>query len=299
MGKYIIELKDGEHLYKTTINALGNPVMRSAEKVPYTEFDLKEAKEKAYKEGYKAGLDDERDRQPDLEQVKKEAYEKGWKAAEDNYDSGYSDGYDAGLDDIWKAVRKIQEMDIDTLHEVFGWVAGKKDVFIEYTAAKVIERLKTYEQEQNEIKPGDEFENGSGQRFVVLSKRNKEIYRYIDGAGRSYIMKAKYNTIRKTGRSFPEVIDMLEGLYQPAPAAQEEKTAYEIRIQDLRNRLTDFCRKQSSCANCPLNTNEFSCGKGLSFKRMYDDDEKIIPEHDIMAYAVAAGLAEPTATSAQ
>lgn len=150
--KYIVELEDGEHLYKTTINALGNPVIRSAEKVPYTEPDLKEVKEKAYKEDYKAGLNDERNRQPDLEQVKKEAYEKGWKAAEDNYDSGYSDGYDAGLDDVWKAVRKIQEMDIDTLHEVFGWVAGKRDVFIEYTAAKVIERLRAYEQEQDEKK---------------------------------------------------------------------------------------------------------------------------------------------------
>ena len=107
--KYIVELEDGEHLYKTTINALGNPVMRSAEKVPYYE--------------------------PDFEQVKMKAY---------------SDGYDAGLDDIWKAVRKLQEMDIDTLHEIFGWVAGKKDVFMEYTAEKVIEKLRAYEQEQDE-----------------------------------------------------------------------------------------------------------------------------------------------------
>ena len=42
--KYIVELEDGEHLYKTTINALGNPVMRSAEKVPYTESDLEQVR---------------------------------------------------------------------------------------------------------------------------------------------------------------------------------------------------------------------------------------------------------------
>lgn len=131
MGKkYIIKLDDNNLAY-TAIMIDGVPYIKPLQLLPYTE--------------------------PDLDAVRKEAYQKGWKAAEDNYDSGYSDGYDAGLDDIWKAVRKIQEMDIDTLHEIFGWVAGKKDVFIEYTAVEVIEKLRAYEQEQDEKKKTDYY----------------------------------------------------------------------------------------------------------------------------------------------
>lgn len=238
--------------------------------------------------------------EPDLDAIRKEAYDEGYKEGMQLSidDAKLKEEYQRGLNDAWECARKIGSNSMCSLKEMgfeFGQ-CGVNDynpswfVVKNYSISEAIEKLKAYEQECEEIKPGDEFENGSGQRFVVLSKRNKEIYRYIDGAGRSYVMKVKYNTIRKTGRSFPEVVNMLKELYQPA-ADQEEKTAYEIRIQKLRDRLTEFCRKQDDCANCPLNTNEFSCGKGFSFKRMYDDDEKIIPEHDIEAYAVAAGLA--------
>lgn len=153
--KYIIELEDGEHVYKTTLNVFGKPVMRAAEKVvPYMEFDLKEAKEKAYKEGYKAGLDDERDRQPDIEQVRKEAYDKGFEDGKELCpvpEVCHDNAYRKGLSDAWDAARKIIMGDINIITSVFG-TASRSIIIRDFTAEKVIERLKAYEQEQEEKK---------------------------------------------------------------------------------------------------------------------------------------------------
>ena len=139
MGKYIVELEDGEHLYKTIINALGNPVMRSAEKVPYTE--------------------------PDLEQIRKEAYEQGQKDLrescvpkdEEAYGIGYNEGFQCGLDLAWDAARKLYEIDWDVLCNLFGKVSVRSEVLDMFTASEVLQKLRTYEQEQKEKKKTDYY----------------------------------------------------------------------------------------------------------------------------------------------
>lgn len=74
MGKkYIIELEDGEHPYKTTINAFGTPVLRAAEKIPYTEPDL----ERIRKEAYDKGFDDGRSKCSPREYCMNESYQQG------------------------------------------------------------------------------------------------------------------------------------------------------------------------------------------------------------------------------
>ena len=78
MGKYIVELKDRETLYKAAIKN-GDPYVTIALGKPYTE--------------------------PDLEQVRKEAYEKGQKDLrescvpqdEEAYGFGYHEGFQQGL----------------------------------------------------------------------------------------------------------------------------------------------------------------------------------------------------------
>ena len=62
----------------------------------------------------------------------------------------------------------------------------------------------------DEYHVGDEFENGDGQKFVVLKMDGKEIDRYIDGDGKTYVMATKYRVMRKTGRHFPEIAAVLE-----------------------------------------------------------------------------------------
>lgn len=93
--------------------------------------------------------------EPDLEQVRKEAYEKGRKDVEDLYDDGYSDGYDAGLDDAWKAVRKIIHMPegdlLNIFTECYSAVCTALQVILKYDASEAIEKIRQYEQEQEEI----------------------------------------------------------------------------------------------------------------------------------------------------
>lgn len=86
-----------------------------------------------------------------------------------------------------------------------GYKAGRE-------AEKVRQKIRQpdFEQKKEEFHAGDEFENGSGQKFVVLKMDGKEIDRYIDVDGRTYVMDTKYSVMRKTGRSFPEIAEVLK-----------------------------------------------------------------------------------------
>lgn len=149
----------------------------------------------------------------DLERVRKEAYEKGWKEATEEIGSDEraiaDKAYKKGLSDAWKAARWIADATYDVEQKIFDccyWDAVKT-----FTAAEAIEKIRQYEQEQEkEFKVGDEFENESGKKFVVLKMNGKEIDRYIDSDGKTYVMTVKYKVMRKTGRHFHEVATVLE-----------------------------------------------------------------------------------------
>lgn len=180
--KYIIELKDDELAYQTIIID-GTPYIKPLQLLPYAE--------------------------PDLEQVRKEAYEKGWKEAENHYEEGYNDGYDTGLDDAWEAARKISSMTYDDMWKIFDccdWNVVKR-----YTAQDVIEKLKAYEQKQEEIQVGDEVEGDEdGQRGVVIDSRfeNSQVA-VLTGNSKVYSWWSKC-AIHKTGRHFHEIAAVLE-----------------------------------------------------------------------------------------
>ena len=131
MGKYIVELKDRETLYKAAIKT-GDPYVTIALGKPYTE--------------------------PDLEQVRKEAYEKGQKDLrescvpqdEEAYGFGYHEGFQQGLGLAWEAAKKIWEYDLTTLREIFGEGIMRMDFFMRFTASEVIEEIRAYEQTQKE-----------------------------------------------------------------------------------------------------------------------------------------------------
>lgn len=152
--------------------------------------------------------------EPDLEQVRKEAYEKGVQDTKQHWADtprtcAYKLGYENGINDAWEAARKIALMDTETSENVTGYF-GLFRIMDNLTASEAIEKIRQYEQEKEEFHIGDEFENGSGQKFVVLKMDGKEIDRYTDGDGRTYVMDVKYPVMRKTGRHFPEIAAVLE-----------------------------------------------------------------------------------------
>jgi hypothetical protein len=155
---------------------------------------------------------------PDLEQVRTEAYEDGYKTAKiqcciqaekDMREVGKRH-YQRGLVDAWEAARTIVKMSWEDKNKIFGKMLLHSNIFLDYTADEAIEKIRQYEQEQKEFHVGDEFENGSGKKFVVLKMNGKEIDRYIDSDGKTYLMCRKYRVMRKTGRHFPEISSVLE-----------------------------------------------------------------------------------------
>ncbi len=151
MGKkYIIEMKENERLYKAKLDAFNGPVIQEIAGAPYNE--------------------------PDLERVRKEAYEKGFKDAAHNceetctlvakarnegYNEGQKVGERHGMKSAWWAARKValsgEDGGLPTSEycEIFGHGVHFGKVFKTFTAEEVIAKIKTYEQEQDEIRVGD------------------------------------------------------------------------------------------------------------------------------------------------
>ena len=185
MGKYIVELKKNETLYKaTTRESDGTAYVCSAIGTPYTA--------------------------PDLEQVRKKAYQKGY---ETGYEDGYNEpgknqqeAYQRGLNDAWDAAKKIGNMPYDEEEKAFGlcgWVFIAK-----HTASEAIEKIRQYEQEKGKIQIGDEVEAVYGKAVVIeiLGNNKSVIYMYHNAStGVSGIDK-----VTKTGRHFPEIATVLE-----------------------------------------------------------------------------------------
>ncbi len=300
MGKkYIIELEDenyhqysdsepSDYLWKVKgFNALVFDEVGISKLTPYTEPDLKQIKADAYNDGYKAGREAEKVRQPDLEKVRQKAYDKAYADAVcncsegcshveqvkvDAYLKGLNDGqgvifastqnnafnngykkcledmeqvrieafqegkkqakvqaeldvchdienvakenYKAGLSDAWEVTRKIRDMTWKEQREIFG-----TDIYadiIALSASEAIEKIRQYEQEQKEIKVGDEVKSGD-EKYIVLQKylnnidepmavlfnrRDEEIsvFHLYNGNGAIF---------EKTGRHFSEIAKVL------------------------------------------------------------------------------------------
>lgn len=139
--------------------------------------------------------------EPDLEQVREEAYRQG-------YDTGYgtkvNEFYEQGLVDAWKAARKIaisEESGGLTCREMQRiFCTDETDEIFDMPASEAIEKIRQYEQEQQE----------------------------------------------------------------------------SITVEDvMRQYLDKFCKGQRNCAGCPLNTPDFTCGRGYHFLHHYISNEEV------------------------
>lgn len=136
-----------------------------------------------------------------------------------------------GMNKVWEAARKIIRIwrvtPSDKLYAIFGLTmsgpifSALHDLFNAQTAEEAIEKLRAYEEQQkaaeDEIKVGDEiiYTCCDGMvRFVVweISDDRYEGTRTIksDALGGWTWVKKKAKGIKKTGRHFPEVADLLK-----------------------------------------------------------------------------------------
>jgi len=180
MGKYIVELKKNETLYKAaTRESDGTAYVCSAIGTPYTE--------------------------PDIEQIRKEAYEQG-------YDDAAEEKYTDGLADAWEAARKIANM-IDNERFVVLDTFFVDRAFSKNTAAEAIAKIKAWEDGRQEIKVGDEVENTqTSVRFIVTHLwMNNRGEKGVSGFNyECSALSTALDLVRKTGRHFPEIATVLK-----------------------------------------------------------------------------------------
>lgn len=187
-GKYIVELKDRETLYKAAIGGNGEPYISTAMKNVYKE--------------------------PDLDAIRNEAYEKGVQDTKQHWvdaprSCAYKLGYENGLKAAWEAARKISTMDSPTRDEIFGLVITS-NILDENSASEVIEKILQYEQEQ-QIQVGDEVVFYNGEKCVVTVVGDGQVAEVMDKGGFSMRMDdGLRNSMKKTGRHFPEIVEVLK-----------------------------------------------------------------------------------------
>ena len=170
----------------------------------------------AYQRGYKTAKQECEDCNTNIvvEAIRKKAYEKA-------YEQGRKDGKIEGQAETWVCVKKIAFKPeiaecVDDLVRI-GFDVGTADswseaielLFEKYSASEAIEKIRQYEQEQEEqIQVGDEVNAPFGKAIVVNidSVAEKIWLVYADGHGGFEYFK---DAPTKTGRHFTEIAEVL------------------------------------------------------------------------------------------
>lgn len=202
MKKYIIEFSEDPCTIRLLKIKNGNecPTTEFKTVTPYKELDLEAIRNEAYEDGYKTAKV-----QCNI-QVEKDMREVGERH------------YQKGLSDAWEAARKIADI----------WESGENDkwiiiddslpiTFASYSASEVIEKIRQHEQEKEEqAQIGDEVECDD-ERYVVLQKYLNNIdelmvvlFNRSNGEiNKWHLYNADGVIFKKTGRHFPEIVEVL------------------------------------------------------------------------------------------
>ena len=157
-----------------------------------------DAAKQLFESGCKAGLN--------------EGIEKGYKEGVDDCERERLDGddYEVGLETAWEYSSKLESLDLDVLLDLFGeYNTG----FIRknFTAAEVIAKIRNYEEAEKEdcdpIRIGHEVIYDS-ERAVVSAIIDQTIM--LLGFTGSYMVRTTEEHVKRTGRYFPELEEMLK-----------------------------------------------------------------------------------------
>ena len=127
------------------------------------------------------------------------------------------------------------------------------------------------------------------QDIEELKKSRKHLRRLYVGEGARKLWEMLQNVNDSQPNEFDvecesmeDVISMdLDDFLDAYKKGQEEKEQKET--DRMRRWLDDFCTGRL-CSKCPLNEDEFKCGRGYSFAKRDRFDNRIIPDEDIKRY---------------
>jgi len=154
----------------------------------------------------------------DIDWIAEQAHAKGYNEAKLIYQNPNAESdYQRGLDDAWEAARKIaQQWKEDTTEYRVVMDDSIRVTLDSMTASEAIEKVKAYEQQKAdaEIKVGDEVEAYSGRAVVFgtfTDTKGEKFCRYWYPSDDSF-NKDKTENLKKTGRHFPQVAELLKAM---------------------------------------------------------------------------------------
>lgn len=116
-------------------------------------------------------------------------------------------------EEVWNFAAKIERMTCKEVYEVFGidpaWLCNQ----MSYKEAKA--KYEAWLKQRDEIEVGDEVENTSHKKGIVfkISSSNSDLeyvrVLYME-CGNAFTSAWEKNKVKKTGRHFPEVVQLLE-----------------------------------------------------------------------------------------
>lgn len=150
-------------------------------------------------------------------------YDKGF---EDGYKNGIADGnindgtfakkiqeaYENGLNNVWEYVEKLGQLTIKEIYEIFGVEYDNiYGIIADYTPSEFIKAIKAYEEQKNEIHVGDEVVSDSfDEKGIVTHITDKNCVSLI--CGMSSMINTYLDKVHKTGKSYPQIVEILEQL---------------------------------------------------------------------------------------
>ena len=123
--------------------------------------------------------------------------------------------YEQGLHDAWELARKLYEMKLEKLQEVFGGFETELEVIQHLTPQEALAKLKAYE-EESEIKVGDVVSNGTHVLLCVKEDYGYGYFYFLDKDG-SHIFLTKENLKKskftKTGKhiNIESLLEQIKG----------------------------------------------------------------------------------------
>lgn len=146
----------------------------------------------------------------------KTGYEDGKNAKKAILASVLEENYKKGLNDAWKCAKKVMfaeregGLSINEYTEIFGNTTAI-DVMKNYTASEAIAKIKEYEDKKNEIHVGDEVVSDAfDEKGIVTHITDKSCVSLI--CGMTSMISTSLDKIHKTGKSYPQIVEILEQL---------------------------------------------------------------------------------------
>lgn len=150
-----------------------------------------------------------------LDKELEEAYQKGFETGQHE---ATTLEHQQGLDDAWYTINKIASIPYAKRSEIFDGQQDILSIVQKFSPSEATAMLREYEQQKLEIKVGDEVEAYSGKAIVFCTsidkKGNKFCQYWYPSADR--FDKNKTTNLKKTGRHFQQVAELLEAMKEGA-----------------------------------------------------------------------------------